>query len=383
MSFGIYIHWPFCLSLCPYCDFNSYVADDHMHEEMLSAFLKQLDYFHSKIDKKTVTSIYFGGGTPSLMKPFVVEGVIEKINQLFAVASDVEITIEANPTSFEIEKFRDFQRVGINRLSIGVQSFNDANLLFLGRKHNAKQAIFAIEESSKIFQNTTFDLIYALPKQKLENWQKELEFATTFNTKHLSLYILTIEPNTPFHKMVSMGKMKLKDDDEIAQFIETTHEITKKYSFERYEISNYAKSGFYSRHNMIYWQQYDYIGIGAGAHGRLFYKDGNRYETECFSKPKDWVKNYNYSNNGLLLEKVISQDDQIKEIIISGLRVNKGVDLLDIKQRFNLDLLHFVNKNFLENAIKNNVLHCDNMTLKITQKGEMILQYIITNLLKC
>jgi oxygen-independent coproporphyrinogen-3 oxidase len=353
-----------------------------MHEEMLFSFLKQLDYFHSKIDRKLVTSIYFGGGTPSLMKPSVVEGVVQKIYQLFSISGDVEITLEANPTSFEIEKFKDFKKAGINRLSIGVQSFDGANLLVLGRKHNAKQAIFAIEESNKIFQNTTFDLIYALPRQKIDDWQKELEFATSLNTNHLSLYTLTIEPNTPFYKMVSMGKMKPKDDDEVAQFIELTHDITTQHFFERYEISNYAKDGFYSRHNMIYWQQNDYIGIGAGAHGRLFYKDGNRYETECFAKPKEWVKNCNSSNNGLLIEAKISKADQIKEIIISGLRVNKGINLIDIKQRFGFDLLDFVNKSFLQNAIKNNALFCDDLMLKITPQGEMILQYIIKNLLE-
>lgn len=270
-NIGFYIHYPFCQSICPYCDFNSYVKKEISDEQILNAYINEINYFRSQVVYSNVKSIYFGGGTPSLMSLNLIEKLLNHIEKNFTFDNNIEITIEANPTTFELEKFQNFKKIGINRISLGVQSLDDKELIFLGRKHNKKETLFAIDKIKNIFTRYNFDLIYALPNQTFSQWEKNLKFAIDFfDTNHISLYTLTIENNTPFYRAIKNGRFKEKTTDEVAEFIDlTNHIMINNYDFEQYEISNYAKNKDYSKHNMCYWKNYDYIGIGAGAHGRI------------------------------------------------------------------------------------------------------------------
>jgi putative oxygen-independent coproporphyrinogen III oxidase len=373
--FGIYIHWPFCLSLCPYCDFNSFVSQDVDHNQFLINYKKQIDYFCKKITPKKITSIYFGGGTPSLMKPEVVGSIIDYIKSVFSISKDVEITLEVNPTSFEIAKIKKFYDFGVNRLSIGVQSFNDVELLFLGRKHSAKQAITAIEQCSKIFDNYTVDLIYATARQSVTSWVKQLDFALTFNIPHLSLYTLTIEEGTPFYEMFQKGKLKVKSSEEVADFFDATNNTMQ--NFLHYEISSYAKNKQYqSQHNLLYWQLYDYIAIGPGSHARLFYNDGKRYQIESISKPKEWLK----SENKLITEKQLTVHEQIQEILLAGLRTIYGVNIVFVERKFSINLIDYLDKNMLTILIERGLISLDKECLRLTQNGFLLLNSIIRRL---
>ncbi|MCK5295533.1 MAG: radical SAM family heme chaperone HemW, partial [Alphaproteobacteria bacterium] len=259
-GFGIYIHWPFCLSKCPYCDFNSYAVGTKNTDGLENAYLAQLEHFSHLTAEKTVTSIFFGGGTPSLMNPRTVEAVIKTVQKLWKTAPDIEISMEANPAT--VDDFSKFYNAGINRLSIGIQALNDEALKFLGRKHNLKEALQAIENAKKVFSNVSIDLIYARPEQSLSDWKQELEQALTFDVNHMSLYQLSIEKGTPFHQRKNL---KLPDENTAVEMFETTQEMTALAGLPAYEISNHGKK---CKHNMTYWLGGDYAGVGAGAHSR-------------------------------------------------------------------------------------------------------------------
>jgi len=323
-GFGIYIHWPYCLSKCPYCDFNSHVADSVDHDQWAQAFVTELKYYAEKTRDKTVSSIFFGGGTPSLMAPQTVETIITSISTLWKTTRDLEITLEANPTSIENDKLSAFKTAGINRVSIGIQSLDNKQLKFLGRQHNAQEALDAVEIAAKLFNRYSFDLIYARPKQTLESWQEELQHALQFSNGHLSLYQLTIEKGTAFYTQHQRGDFVIPKDDHGAALYELTQEIMTKAGLPAYEISNHASPGQESRHNLTYWRYGDYIGIGPGAHGRLTL-DTEKYGTRAHRAPSIWLDKVSQQNHGAHPFEKITPSEQISELVMMGLRLNEKI----------------------------------------------------------
>ena len=398
--FGIYIHWPFCLSKCIYCDFNSSVLSKKNNDlicfqkQYCECCKKQLLYFSKKIQKNIyqheITSIYFGGGTPSLLSPDNISSVLSEINNLFCFSKKCEITLEANPTSFELDKFYQFSDAGINRLSLGVQSFDDNELLWLGRKHSVEQAINAIEKIKNIFSYWSFDLIYGLPKQSLNKWLDELKLALSLRPKHLSLYTLIVDKKTPLGKLVSSGNIVPKTEDELSIFYDATNDFIKhacaykneSEKLKQYEVSNYATEGNRSIHNCCYWNSYDYIGIGPMAHGRITYKNEKRYETLCKKSINNWFADLENNKNGLSVEKKLTEKEQAEEILLMGLRICDGIDFADIYKRFHLDLMKFLNQDELEFFEKNNFLSFKDRVLKLKYSGLKILNIILEKLLK-
>ena len=385
---GLYFHFPFCLSKCIYCDFGSSVIsqnscnNNEFQEKYCECCKKQLLYFSQKINKQPITSIYFGGGTPSLLKPKIVRGLIDFSRELFDLSNDCEITLETNPTSFEIEKFEEFKISGINRISVGIQSMNNNNLAWLGRQHTIEQGIFAIEQIKKLFKRWSFDLIYALPRQTLNEWLEELKKALTLSPTHLSLYTLIVDDNTPLWRMVKLGNIIPKTDDEIAEFYDATNDFLQHNSqLEQYEVSNYAIKGQESRHNLMYWNSDDYIGVGAGAHGRLKYKNGKRYELQNIFNYIDWQNSICCNNNGLEIERELTKKEQVEEILIMGLRTKYGIDFEDIKKRFNIDIIDYIDDKKIKEFENDNLLIFDKNKLILTHNGLKLLDFVVRNVL--
>lgn len=323
---SIYIHYPFCKAKCPYCDFNSHVKNGVDHQRFLRAYEIELENFAQKIGKRKVATIFFGGGTPSLMPIFLVEGILKKISQLFATDENCEISLEANPTSFESAKLKDLCTCGVNRLSLGIQALNDEDLKFLGREHSSKEALETIEIAAKIFDNFSFDLIYARPQQALESWREELLRAISFGTKHLSLYQLTIEKGTRFFGDFQKKKFEMPSQELSAEFYELTEEIVHAHGFKTYEISNYAKENFQCAHNLTYWRGLDYIGVGAGAHSRIYFENQeNRRAISLLCEPNAWLNKV--ESDGIAVQKIeeISKDELLEELILMGLRLEEGI----------------------------------------------------------
>lgn len=324
--FGVYIHWPFCASKCPYCDFNSHVRESIDHAAWEKSYLTEISYYAALTTGRTVQSIFFGGGTPSLMAPETVGAVIEAVKSHWPVANDIEITLEANPTSIEADKFAAFAEVGVNRVSIGVQSLEDQSLKFLGRKHSAKEAMQAIEIAGKYFDRYSFDLIYARPDQGLKEWRQELEKAIEFTNGHMSLYQLTIEQGTPFYTQYNRGEFLMPDQDVSGGFYEETQEIMDKAGLPAYEVSNHAAEGQESRHNLVYWQYGDYVGIGPGAHGRLTLPEG-KVGTRAHRAPEIWMEKVAMQGYGAHPFETIAPEERFTEALMMGLRLREGVDL--------------------------------------------------------
>ena len=323
-NISIYIHWPFCASKCPYCDFNSHIFEKIDYSAWEKAYIEDLEKFAYLFQEKSITSIFFGGGTPSLMPPRIAASILSKISQIAYISKDTEITLEANPNSVESSKFLSFKDTGINRISIGIQSFNNQDLKFLGRKHSSKEALQALEVASKYFDNYSFDLIYGLPNQTLKTWHKELELALTFASKHISLYQLTIEKGTTFYSMHKKKQFILPDQELASSLYDLTNDMLAIKGFRRYEVSNYAQKGFESKHNLNYWQYGDYLGIGPGAHSRVSFMDEGMSHTqaaEMIYKPDNWLN----SDNRLRNVEILSQQDMAKEIIMMGLRLTDGM----------------------------------------------------------
>lgn len=390
--FGIYLHWPFCLSKCIYCDFGSIVVDKEkfslaFQKTYAECCKKQLFYFKSKINRsykdRHISSIYFGGGTPSLINVDVVKDLIVFIKQEFDLAEGCEITIEANPTSCCFDKFEKLRQCGVNRISIGVQSFNDINLSFLGRKHSSKEAIRTIEDAKKIFPKWSFDLIYGLPRQDLEKWLEELQFAMEFQPQHISLYTIIIEKNTLLEKMVKNGIVVPKSDDEMSVFYDATNDFFQNSScsaekIRQYEISNYAIQGYESQHNMTYWKYHDYIGVGAGANGRVHYLCPNeRFETISINKPQEWISCVQNGGSGLVVENKLSKKEIAEEVLIMGLRTIYGIDVLDVKKRFDLDIMYFINLDEFYKFINDGYLNFNNNIIRLTKYGINLLDSIV------
>jgi putative oxygen-independent coproporphyrinogen III oxidase len=326
-DFGIYVHWPFCKAKCPYCDFNSHVRHDAVdHMSFAKAIVQELKWLQQKSAGKKVTSIFFGGGTPSLMPPTAVAHVLDNIAQLWPVAKEAEITLEANPTSVEAENFRGYRTAGVNRVSVGVQSLDEADLKALGRQHTPEEALAAFRLAAKIFPRVSFDLIYARPGQSQAQWRAELNRALGEQQGHMSLYQLTIEPETRYQDLFDAGKLVIPDDDEAATLYEITQELTAKHGLGAYEISNHASAGHESKHNLTYWRYGEYAGAGPGAHSRLS-ADQNRLGLVTEKHPETWRQLVQTQGHGLIEQTILTPPEQAPEYLLMGLRIKEGIDL--------------------------------------------------------
>jgi putative oxygen-independent coproporphyrinogen III oxidase len=325
-GFGVYVHWPFCLSKCPYCDFNSHVRSQNVDERrFVAAIGAELAHRASLTKGRTVRSVFFGGGTPSLMQAQSVGAILETIAKHWKIAPDVEVTLEANPSSVEAARFRGYRAAGVNRVSIGVQSFNDADLKALGRLHNAAEASNAIDVAAQVFERFSFDLIYARPNQSVKAWAVELKNALDRVRDHISLYQLTIEPDTMFERLYSAGKLKIPNADLGRAFWDVTQELTAMASLPAYEVSNHARRGAESRHNLIYWRYGEYAGVGPGAHGRLVTPRGRRAQaTE--RHPEMWLTVVETDGQALVEDELLSSEEQGDEFLLMGLRLTEGIE---------------------------------------------------------
>ncbi|WP_339827246.1 radical SAM family heme chaperone HemW [uncultured Parasphingorhabdus sp.] len=328
---ALYIHWPFCVSKCPYCDFNSHVRDQVDVAAWQSALLADMAHEAKLTSGRKLSSIFFGGGTPSLMPPTLVETLIKAAERHWGFADNIEITLEANPSSVEAANFHDLARAGVNRVSLGLQSLDDQTLEFLGRAHDVEEGLAALDTAQQAFDRVSFDLIYARPGQSLKDWQAELDRALSFGTGHLSLYQLTIEPGTRFETLVRTGKLIPADDDHCADLFELNRSIMTAAGLPAYEISNHAKPGQESRHNLTYWRYQDYVGIGPGAHGRRL-----NSATERHKKPENFLSAVERNGNGLKVEQALSPETRAMEALMMGLRLAEGIDLADLEAKTGL-----------------------------------------------
>lgn len=325
---ALYIHWPFCVSKCPYCDFNSHVRDSVDQEAWLAALLADMAYEAALTKGRPLTSIFFGGGTPSLMPPSTVAALITAAEQYWGFAENIEITLEANPSSVEAARFADLAEAGVNRVSLGLQSLDDAALAFLGRAHSEAESLDALAIAQRHFGRVNIDLIYARPDQTAAQWQAELARAISFGTDHMSLYQLTIEPGTRFETMVRTGQFVPADNDEAASLYELTQELTVAAGIPAYEISNHATPGSESRHNLSYWRYDDYIGIGPGAHGRRL-----NFATQRHKKPENFMTAVERNGHGLASEEALDPATRATEALLMGLRLAQGIDLQNLSSR--------------------------------------------------
>jgi oxygen-independent coproporphyrinogen-3 oxidase len=326
-GFGVYVHWPFCLSKCPYCDFNSHVRHAAIDEaRFVRAFTAEIAATAERIPGREAVSIFFGGGTPSLMQPATVGAILDAIARHWRLRADVEVTLEANPTSVEATRFRGYRTAGVNRVSLGVQALDDAALAALGRLHTAEEALAAVAIARATFPRYSFDLIYARPEQTVAAWRNELARAIGEAGDHLSLYQLTIEPDTPFASLHAAGKLVTPDDDTGRALYDATQNVCDARGLPAYEISNHARPGGECRHNLVYWRYGDYAGIGPGAHGRLDV-DGRRYATAAEKNPERWLALVETRGNGLVVDEILTRTEQADELLLMGLRLTEGIEL--------------------------------------------------------
>ncbi len=326
-GFGVYVHWPFCAAKCPYCDFNSHVRHQPPDQaRFAAAFAREIATLAGRAPGRTVNSIFIGGGTPSLMEPATVAAILDAVAAHWPVAPDVEVTMEANPSSVEAERFRGYRSAGVNRLSLGVQALDDADLKFLGRLHDVAQALKAIEIARATFPRLSFDLIYARPGQTPSAWEAELGRALTLAADHLSLYQLTIEPDTPFFALSEAGKLTVPDSDAAADLYGVTQAVCDAAGLPAYEISNHAAPGAECRHNLVYWRYGEYAGTGPGAHGRLQQADG-RHALATARVPEAWLDKVEAWGDGFVVDDVLSAEEAADEMLLMGLRLAEGIDL--------------------------------------------------------
>lgn len=372
---SIYIHWPFCKSKCPYCDFNSHVRDKINQQAWHAAYINEIQK-HNKFLKSTIIrSIFFGGGTPSLMPSSLVKAIIDKFRELAILNEKTEITLEANPTSVESIKFEEFAASGVNRVSLGIQAFREENLKFLGREHNVTEALDAIALAKKYFQRYSFDLIYALPTQTINEWATDLTQALKFAGDHLSLYQLTIEKGTKFYSLHQKQKFIMPNDELARDFYCITQEIMSGQSMPAYEISNHAKPGGECLHNITYWQYKDFLGLGPGAHSRV--------KNQAFHSvyhPENWL-HLALCNKSTDQKKVdLSLEDQIQEMLLMGLRLSKGINEELFKAKIGKSFFDVINGRKLELMIKSKLLKYENNHLSTTDDGKLVLNSILNQL---
>ncbi len=375
-GFGVYVHWPFCLSKCPYCDFNSHVRGAAIDEERyLTAFRAEIAHRATLAPGRTVASVFFGGGTPSLMRPQTVQGVLDAIAAKWRLDPDAEITLEANPTSVEAGRFRGYRAAGVNRLSIGVQSLSDAALKALGRKHTVDEAIAAVKLAASLFPRFTFDLIYARPGQSEAEWRSELSRALDFVGDHVSLYQLTIEPDTIFERLRDTGKLQLPDEDLALALFAATRELTEARGLPAYEVSNHARPGGESRHNLIYWRYGEYAGVGPGAHGRLATAKG-RFAQETERHPEMWLTQVETEGHGLVENTALSREEQGDEFLLMGLRLREGID----PRRFDKLSGREIDRDRVRSLVEDGFIELDARgRLRVTPMGAPLLDTVVAD----
>lgn len=377
---ALYIHWPFCKSKCPYCDFNSHVRERIDQEQWREALLKELEHMASVVPGRTVSSIFFGGGTPSTMSPSTAEALIARAHQLWQISGDAEITLEANPTSVEAHTFPDFKRAGINRVSLGVQSLSDEALRFLGRGHSVKEALTAVESAARTFARYSFDLIYARPQQTPADWEKELGEALRYARGHLSLYQLTIEESTAFHHAYAHKQFALPDEETAEALYRFTEAATAAAGLTAYEVSNYAAPGQESRHNLAYWLGRDYVGIGPGAHGRIS-MNGSRVASQTVKSPERWLESVTKYGHGIEIWEAIDRKREAEERLMMGLRLKQGIFYSAFKAQTGYDLNNYLNPKKRAFYISQGLLENRNDRLQATLKGRLVLNTLTAELL--
>ena len=375
-GFGLYIHWPFCISKCPYCDFNSHVVDAVNNEAWQRSLLAELAHYGTITKGRRLDSVFFGGGTPSLMPPAIVAALLDKLSDYWSVSTDLEITLEANPSSIEAQKFNDFRIAGINRVSVGIQSFDDKALKFLGRAHSAAEGSQAITVAEESFDRVSFDLIYALPGQSRDAWASELAHALSRGTGHLSLYQLIIEKGTPFYADYRAGAFALPNEDLAADLYELTGEMALNAGLGSYEVSNYARPGQESRHNLVYWRGGDYIGVGPGAHGRLTLA-GERLRTEQVPGPASWLSAVARDGHGTRLCERVATAEKVEEFLMTGLRLAEGIERAQFAQVVGLPLDHCIDRTKVAALSEAGFLEADGHSLRATGAGIQRLNTII------
>ena len=379
-GFGLYIHWPFCLSKCPYCDFNSHVRESVDHARWRAALLAEIDHYADRTPGRTVTSIFFGGGTPSLMEPSTAAAVIDRISRRWATAPDLEITLEANPSSVETARFAALALAGVNRVSLGVQALDNAALAFLGRRHNAAEALDALAVARRHFDRLSFDLIYARPGQAVADWRAELIRAIGEGTDHLSVYQLTIEPGTRFATLAARGELKMPDEEAQANMYETTQQVLEDAGLPAYEISNHARPGQECRHNLNYWRYGDYVGVGPGAHGRLT-ENGRKSATRAHRAPEEWLERVERHGCGAHADEPVGLAERRDEMLMMGLRLAEGVSRYRVQAELGLDIPKLIDSRRLGRMIDGGFLTLDADRLSATPAGRQRLNAVLATLL--
>jgi oxygen-independent coproporphyrinogen-3 oxidase len=379
-GFGLYIHWPFCKSKCPYCDFNSHVRDRIDSERWQRALLAEFDHYAAELPDRSLTSIFFGGGTPSLMEPATVAAVIERAAARWHFSPAVEITLEANPTSVEAGRFAAFRSAGVNRLSLGVQALDDGTLRFLGRRHDAAEAVAAIELARRHFDRYSFDLIYARPGQTAAAWAAELDRAVELAGDHVSVYQLTIEPGTAFETAHRRGDFELPDQELAGELYELTQQSLATAGLPAYEISNHARPGGESRHNLVYWRYDDYVGVGPGAHGRLTLADG-KIATRQLRVPEIWLTAVESRGHGTQERVSIGGSERLQEMLMMGLRLAEGVSRARFRDEFGAEPDALLSRSALGRLTEGGFLVLDDDGLRATAAGRQRLNAVLAALL--
>ncbi|WP_417240291.1 radical SAM family heme chaperone HemW [Celeribacter halophilus] len=375
-GFGLYIHWPFCQSKCPYCDFNSHVAATIDQSDWERAYLSEIERVSHETSGRVLNTVFFGGGTPSLMDPELVNSILSKVRDCWTLSNDVEITLEANPTSVESGRFQGYRDAGVNRISMGIQSLKDEDLKRLGRLHSVAEAQKAFDIARSTFDRVSFDLIYARQGQTIDAWRSELREALSMAIDHLSLYQLTIEQGTAFGDRYNRGQLRdLPSDDSAADMYFVTQDECEKAGMPAYEVSNHARNGSESRHNLIYWRYGDYVGIGPGAHGRLTLDD-KKYAIDTPLAPTSWLQSLTEKGHGENPREVLSGYDQAVEYLMMGLRITEGIDLNRLSSLLGNEFT-FKNKYLIEDGF----ISTENGRLSITGKGRPVLNAIIRELI--
>ncbi len=376
-GFGVYVHWPFCAAKCPYCDFNSHVRHTPVDQpRYVEAFRREIAFTRQRTGPREVTSIFVGGGTPSLMQPSTVANILDAIADAWSLDADAEITLEANPSSVEAERFRGYRDAGVNRVSLGVQALNDRDLQFLGRLHGVAEALSAIELARATFPRLSFDLIYARPNQDVTAWISELETAIGLAADHLSLYQLTIERGTPFFELHRTGKLVVPDGELSADLYAATQEVTAAHGLPAYEVSNHARPGAESRHNLTYWRYGDYAGLGAGAHGRLSIA-GDRIGTANLHRPEDWLNRVEAAGYGIETEERLDREAQADELMLMGLRLREGMDLARWRRLAGRSLTPDREAHLIEHGL---VERLGEDRLRCTPAGMLVLDAVVADL---
>ena len=379
-GFGVYVHWPFCLSKCPYCDFNSHVRQHFEERRFCAALAAELEHYAAQTGSRVVTSLFFGGGTPSLMAPESVAAIIARVKALWPTAADLEITLEANPSSVEAGRFAGYAAAGVNRLSLGVQALDDTALAFLGRRHSVAEALAAVELATRHFPRTSFDLIYARPGQTLASWRKELAAALAHARGHLSLYQLTIEPATAFAEAHARGDLILPEEGTAAALYEATQEMLEAAGLPAYEISNHAVPGEESRHNLTYWRYGDYVGVGPGAHGRLTIA-GEKRATRQHRAPEAWLERVESHGHATRQKLALSPEECREELLMMGLRLAEGVSRERFLKTCGMALEEALKAERLARLVDGGFLVLDARGLRATAAGRQRLNAVLAALI--